>query len=120
MNAIAIAQMSIEEINTTLRDIKTRDPSFDPICEQVDTDSVHCEWELEWILPDIFKWFKLYQNDQVLDLVNYHIALQHRHKTNQLHCYDNDPSILPELLEDIQRELDIEDELSDADTDTED
>ena len=120
MNAIAIAQMSISEINTTLRDIKTRDPSFDPVCDQVTADPVQCEWELEWILPDLFDAHKLYHNEHILDLVNYHIALQHRHTTNQLHSYDNDPNILPNLIEDIQAELTFQDELSDADTDTED
>lgn len=120
MNAIAIAQMSIAQINTTLNDIKARDPSFIPLCDQVTADPVQCEWELEWILPDLFKWFKLYYNDKVLDLVNYHISVQHRQTINQLHCYDDDPTIiLPELIEDIQEELTIADELSDADTDTE-
>lgn len=120
MNAIAIAQMSIPEFNTTLTHIKSCDPSFQPIYDQVDLDPLMCESDLELILPELFKWFKLYHNDNVLDLVNYHISLQHRHTTNQLHSYDNDPDVLPELLLDIQAELQYEDELSDADTDQED
>ena len=120
MNAITIAQMSIEEINTTLNDILSRDKSFKPLWDQVDTDPLMCESDLEDVLPELFKWYNLNHSAEVLDLVNYHIALQHRHVTNQLHIYDNDPETLPELLQDIQEEIEREDELSDADTDLED
>ena len=120
MNAITIAQMSIPELNTTLNDIRSRDQSFQPFYDQVDPDPLMCESYLDFILPELFKWYNLNHNAEILDLVNYHIALQHRHVTNQLHSYDNDPDILPELLLDIQAELQHEDDLSDADTDQED
>ena len=120
MNAIVIAQMSIPELNTTLNDIRSRDPAFQPLYEQVDTDPLMCESDLEEILPELFKWYHLNYTADLLDMVNYHIALQHRHTTNQLLSYDDDPNALTEIINDIQAELQHEDDLSDADTDLED
>ena len=120
MNAVTIAQMTITEVNSTLLDIKTNDHLFNPLFSRVDPDPLMCEIDLELILPDLFKWYKLFHNDKVIDLVNHHITLQHRHTLNQLNSYDDDIGTLPEILEDIQQELFLEDELSEAGTDQED
>ena len=121
MNAIAIAQMSIPELNTTLNDIRSRDPAFRPLYEQVDMDPLMCESDLEFILPELFKWYHLNYTADLLDMVNYHITLQHKRTTNQLFSYDDDdPDALTEIINEIQVELQHEDDMSDADTDLED
>ena len=47
-------------------------------------NSIPVSIDLELILPDLFKWYKLFHNDKALDLVNYHITLQHRHWPRRL------------------------------------
>lgn len=119
MNAVAIAQMSILEINSTLNNIKSQDSSFDPLYDQVDTDPDLCEGDLEIIIPEIFKWYNLYYTNTLVDMIIYHIAIQHRYTVNKLESND-EYEYLPEVMSDIRGEIIWLDELSDADTDQED
>ena len=119
MNATVIAQMSVSEINSTLNKIKSQDPSFDPVYDQIDMDPDLCEGELEEIIPIIFKWYNLYYTNTLLDMIIYHITIQHRYTVNKLESND-EYEYLPEVMSDIREEVIWLDELSDADTDQED
>ena len=88
MNATVIAQMSISEINSTLNKIKSQDPSFNPVYDQIDMDPDLCEGELEEIIPIIFKWYNLYYTNTLLDMIIYHITIQHRYTVNKLESND--------------------------------